>query len=190
MVPFLNRLVNTTLTTEQVENSTIDRSSVQTAFCCEGVVFLVISGWQDWCRATGHSLPNYMRDELSKDCITFVLGRWLTSHPDATERDSKMRPVCTGPLRHNHCLWTYAKSSRPRAVMVATGDTPSAIFDSSQNIFGSSRTVRQHAWTSEKRAYYGLVLPKNIISTPQICREFEQGSMTLSNTWLETVSVV
>ena len=143
----------------------------------------------DWCRATGHDLPDHIRDEVHENRATFILGRWLTNHPRATERDSLLRPVCRGPLQHNHCLWTYAKSSRPRAIMVATGDTASTD-DSSHPIFGTSHINRQHKWNAEKYAYYGLVIPKNIVSTPQICREFEQGSMFLSNTWLETVSVV
>ena len=153
------------------------------ALCCEGVAFLVISGLRHWCRATGHKLPDQIRDELCHGRMTFILGRWLTDHPRAQERDSLLRPVCTGPLRHNHCLWTYAKSSRPRAIMVATGDTP-------PDVFGSSHINRRRKWSEEKYAYYGLVLPNNIIQTPQICREFEPGSMDLSNTWLETVSLV
>ena len=151
--------------------------------CCEAVVFIVLSGLMDWCRATGNDLPDHIRDELHDNRITFILGRWLTNHPSATERDSLLRPVCTGPLQHNHCLWTYAKSSRPRAIMVSTGDTPA-------DVFGTSHVSRQRKWSAEKYAYYGLVIPQNIISTPQICREFEHGSMQLSNTWLETVSLV
>jgi|TARA_B110000037_G_scaffold33847_1_gene40854 hypothetical protein len=46
--------------------------------------------------------------------VTFVLVRWFSPHPDATERDSQMRPVCPGPLGVNHCKYVRAKTTRAR----------------------------------------------------------------------------
>ena len=86
------------------------RSAVDTAFCCEAVAFMVITGLINWSHETGHDLPDHIREELCDNRITFILGRWLSNHPRVVERDSLLRPVCPGPLRHNHCLWTYAKA--------------------------------------------------------------------------------
>ena len=164
---------------------------MNTAFCCEAVVFIVITGLSNWSHVTGHDLPDHIREELCDNRITFILGRWLSNHPRAMERDSLLRPVCPGPLRHNHCLWTYAKAP-PRAVMVEANNInrPSTAFESSQNIFGSSPVTRNQKWNEEKRAWYCLCIPKKIMNTAQICREFEPDSMKLSNTWLETISLV
>ncbi len=85
---------------------------LNTAFCCEAVVFVQIDGFQRM------RLPVHLRRELLHgNTMRFVIGRWLTSHSTSLRRDNLHRPVCPGPLQHNHCLWTYSKTSRPRKIM-------------------------------------------------------------------------
>ena len=165
---------------------------MNTALCCEAVAFVTITGLRDCCHRSGWNLPTEIQSELGKeDNLTYVVGRWLTSHPSAWERDSLLRPVCPGPLQHNHCLWKYAESSRSRASMVDSHGLPSSGFNSSGNIFGLSSKARQQRWDKEKHAYYGFVTPNSIVSTCNISRQqYNTGTMDVSNTWLETCSLV
>ena len=149
-----------------------------------------ITGLRDCCQRFVWNLPKEIKEELRDNTLTYVVGRWLTSHPSAWERDSLLRPVCPGPLKHNHCLWKYAESSRSRASMVDSRGLSSSGFKSSGNIFGLSSKARQQRWDKEKHAYYGFMTPNSIVSTCNISRQYETGTMNLSNTWLETCSLV
>ena len=151
-----------------------------------------MTGLRDCCRRSGWNLPTEIQEDFHKkhDTLTYVLGRWLTSHPSSWERDSLVRPVCPGTLKHNHCLWKYAESSRSRASMVDSRGSPSLGFKSSGNIFGLSSKTRQQRWDQEKNSYYGFMTPGSIVSTCNISRQYKTGTMDLSNTWLQTCNLV
>ena len=118
-----------------------------------------------------------------------MLVRWFEAHPDAWERDSMCRPLCPGPLRHNHCLWRYAVTQRPRRIMTSRDGTPSQVFRSQQDIFGSDPRTINLRWGDEQHAYYGLVSPSSVLSTVSMSREYDGNSMSHSDTWLETVTI-
>ena len=118
-----------------------------------------------------------------------MLVRWYEAHPDAWERDDMCRPLCPGPLRHNHCLWRYAVTQQPRRIMTSQDGTPSEIFRSQQDIFGSDTRTINLRWSDEQHAYYGLVSPSSVLSTVSMSREYDGNSMSHSDTWLETVTI-
>ena len=153
---------------------------------------MTITGVRDCCRRSEWNLPPEIQADFHKknDTLTYMLGRWLTSHPSAWERDSLLRPVCPGPLKHNHCLWKYAESARSRESMVDSHGSPSLGFQSSGNIFGLSRKFRQQRWDGEQKAYYGFITPDSIVSSCNISRQYEADTMDLSNTWLQTCNLV
>lgn len=127
-----------------------DDTTLDTALCCEAIVFIKIDGLRELVETTGHQLPEHLQDELVENSLTFVLGRWLTAHPTSFERDSLCRPICPGPLQYNHCLWRYATSSRPRKLMVNNDSLPSRAFQTSGNMFGSTNSKRHQKWNEEK----------------------------------------
>jgi len=100
------------------------------------------------------------------------------------------RPLCPGPLQHTHCLWTFAKTNNPRRMMVANNGRPSSAFRSYSLMFGDTDASQLKRWNSEKRAYYGLITPKSIISSCNMSREYEPASMTPTDNWLEVVTMV
>ena len=80
------------------------------------------------------------------DALTFALVRWFTAHPSAVDRDSLCRPVCPGPLKFNHCLWTFATSDRPRRMMVNEAGAPSKDFLDCAHVFGRTARQQQQNW--------------------------------------------
>ena len=166
---------------------------LNTAFCCEAVAFVEIDGFKTLCENRRRPLPTHLREHLVDDnTLRFVIGRWLTSHSTSLHRDSLHRPVCPGPLQLNHCLWTYAKTSRARKTMVTDTGNPSAAFNICRDMFGNDQSSCARRWEEEQRAYYALISTKTIISTVNIIREYVPFSDTLerSDVWLETVTVV
>ena len=123
------------------------------------------------------------------DQTYFMLVRWYEAHPDAWERDDMCRPLCPGPLRHNHCLWRYAVTQRPRRIMTSQDGTPSEIFRSQQDIFGSDTRTINLRWSDEQHAYYGLVSPSSVLSTVSMSREYDGDGMLHTDDWLQTVTI-
>ena len=119
----------------------------------------------------------------------FILVRWFEAHPDAWERDKLCRPLCPGPLRHNHCLWRYAVTQRPRRIMTSQDGVPSQVFRSQQDIFGPNDRTVNLRWSEEQHAYYGLVSPSSVLSNVSMSREYDGDSMSYSSSWLETVTI-
>ena len=163
-------------------------AGLATAYCCEAIAFVQISGFQTLSDIIGRPLPAHLTD----DCLYFVIGRWLTAHSTSLQRDSMHRPVCPGPLRHNQCLWTYSKTPRPRKTMVTPDGMPSAAFNTCRDMFGSSQSSCAQHWREENHAYYALILTDTIITTLNITREYIPDSDTLekSDVFLETVTIV
>ncbi len=152
------------------------------ALCCEIVCFIHVS------RVDTLGLNN---------CQTFtedlVLVRWLEPHPSVWQRDERGRPLCPGPLHVNNCLWRYARTTRPRRVLVGSHNprVRSLAFRRQSSMFGSTADEITQRYDQEKFAYYGLVLPDNIECSLNMCNTFEPDTSTpVYDTWLETVNMI
>ena len=160
-----------------------------TALSCEAVVFVEIRGIDQLTENTGRQLPKNVEEDVhGGHMITFILGRWLSAHPSSLERDSLCRPICPGPLRYNHCLWTYAPTSRPRRMMVNDAGLPTGSFRDCRDMFGQTERIQTQRWNDEKNAYYTLVSTSSILTTSHICKEDTHHTQEV--VWLETVTVV
>ena len=175
--------------TEQVPVRLPNRTIVHksTAMCFETVCFITISGWSTIYLGDFFlplELDLILKSESSpNDTLTFVLGRWLSPHPDAWDRDSMHRPVCTGPLKINHCLWTYAKTCCPRQMLA------DKYFNTQKHIFGKTEYQQIQTRNRENKAYYCLVLPSYIYEKIHATREYGVDG-TLSDTWIQSVHII
>ena len=155
------------------------------ALCCESVAFLVVRN------LPAMTLPDHLVDQLRDGCLTFVIGRWFEPHPDAVERDAESRPVCPGPLHINNCLWRYAVNRADRRALISRDGRYTQAVLSQMHVFGQDRESQVSCLENERRAYYCLVLPVNIISTTHMCPLFEPNTSKPDyNTWLESVTLV
>ena len=129
------------------------------ALCAEGTCFLRVSGLSTLSPPALDPVLTPYRKEFRNAChhdsITFFLVRWFEPHPDSQERDDLNRPICPGPLNINHCLWTYVKAPTRRQSLPRSAES----------------------WTStQKRAYYGLIFPHNILNKVNMTPCFRDGS--------------
>ena len=155
------------------------------ALCCEAVAFVAV---ENISRLT---LPDHLLEQVTHDSLTFVIGRWFEPHKDAVTRDSESRPICPGPLFINHCLWKYAVAERDRRAIVTRTGARTAAVQSQLRAFGPTTKSQNACLESERRAYYGLVLPANIVSTCNMCPVFVPGTSEPDNTtWLESVTLI
>jgi len=75
-------------------------------------MFVQVSGFGD---GVGIFLPKEMRTPpTNTSSVVLALIRWLSPHPQATERDSEHRPRCPAPFGINHSLWQFTKLPRRR----------------------------------------------------------------------------
>ena len=135
-------------------------------------------------------LPDDMLSEVRDDCIHLVLVRYFSPHPLAYERDTDLRPICPGPLGLNHCLWKFAKTTHFRRSMCNRDGTPSRSFVQQGHIFGNTPAEQHEAFEEEKHAYYGLLSPTSVERTVHMTPEFVDDTISLSATWIETVSLM
>ena len=143
------------------------------ALCAEATCFLRVSGLSALSPPALDPVLTPYRKEFRNAChhdsITFFLVRWFEPHPDSQERDDLNRPICPGPLHINHCLWTHAKTPTRRQSLPRSAES----------------------WTStQKRAYYGLIFPHNVLNKVNMTPCFRDGSTDTGNTWLESVTLL
>ena len=102
----------------------------------------------------GIVLPESLRNPYLKDrSVEFAFIRWLSPHPNALIRDSKLRPICPPPLDINHALWTY--STRPRGALTA------AVIRKHIDFYhGVTEDERNRSVRSESDAYFDLIQPE------------------------------
>ena len=162
----------------------------QTTLCCQAVCFVSIAGIAGVLNTMNADLAEDMVTEVQDDCIDFALVRYFSPHPSAYERDTGLRPICPGPLRLNHCLWKFSESPRFRRSMCNRDGTPSRSFVEQGHIFGDTQTERDEIFEKEKCAYFGLLSPKSVERTVHMTPEFVDDTMLLSDTWLETVTLM
>jgi hypothetical protein len=146
----------------------------RTCLSCEIILFIKLSGFTP--DSGGVELPRKYRIPLTNtDSVVFSLVRWLSPHPDAILRDSKLRPVCPSPLDINHALWRYTTENRPlltqsiinRHLTYYPGPT---IQDSVDNA------------NLEREAMFDLVVPESF-------ETFMNCTITDNNVVLETITL-
>ena len=147
----------------------------QNALCCESLCFV---------RIEGISRMSVAHPGTSNDSLTFVLGRWLQPHVLAVHRDQQYRPVCPGPLRMNHCLWTYARTSSSRRALVKRNGEYTNAFRMNRHLFGKTQAQQERRLQQEMNSYLCLVLSENIISRINIAPAFIPGSVDLDPSML------
>ena len=168
----------------------------RTSLCCEAVCFFSIKGVTAVLNSINHVLPRHLQGDLKgdihqdDDSITFILARYFSPHPSAYERDAQYRPVCPGPLRLNHCLWKYAESARYRRSMCHPDGSPNVDFVRQGHLFGDTATQRRKSFDNDKRAYFNVIVPRSIQRRVHMTREFIGNTLELSDTWLETVTLI
>ena len=145
----------------RVTNSDGSVSQKRTRLCCESVCFFTIKGLHETPRIV---IPQNLRGafDAKRDSLTFVLGRFFSPHPSAVNRDSLHRPVCPGPLSLNHCLWTYAKSSSDRQILIKPNGRPTRYFENQRHIFGTTANRQRCVLEQEKDAYLCIHTPDEI----------------------------
>ena len=107
-----------------------------------------------------------LRESVHNDSVTFFMVRWFEAHHDSHDRDHLHRPICPGPLHVNHCLWTYANTQSPR------------------------RSVPLNWTASQRKAYYGLIFPQNVLNKVNMTPCFVGGGLQTGINWLESVTLI
>ena len=101
------------------------------------------------------------------------------------------RPLVSGPLGINHCLWTYARAPKSRRVLVNVQNETTAAFRRQAHVFGNNVVEQNQCLDREKYAYYCLVSMDTIDHRSNMCPTFEPGtSIPDTSMWLETVTLI
>jgi len=124
------------------------------------------------------------------DEIIFILGRWFTPHPATGVRDSEYNPICPDPLNLNHCLWRYARTDQYRKIMCNRDGTQNNNCTSQLHIFGRNACQQQRCFEQERKAYFCLLTPANIVRKVHMTPEYKENSLESGDTWLETLTIV
>ena len=128
--------------------------------------------------------------QLDPTFTLFILLRYFT--PDTTrsfQRDSLHRPLCIGPLRINHCAWRYAQAKTYRQSISTVLGKPNKVFHTYRHMFGKTHDDQLLCFEMEKKSYYGLVSPNNVLRTVCMSPGFLPHTATPDfSTWLETVT--
>ena len=162
----------------------------RTTLYCQTVCFVSISGVVTVLRELNTTLPQDMDGDLHDDCIIFILVRYFSPHPLAFERDTEYRPICPGPLRLNHCLWKFAKTSRCRGSMCNVNGTQNQDFIRQKHIFGATTYTREKCFEDEKFAYYNILSPRSIKRKVNMTQEYDGYTLGYSDNWIETVTLM
>ena len=96
--------------------------------------------------------------EVELDSATFFLIRYAAPHPSSTLRGPEMRPLCPGPLKNTHCLWTWAK--RPEGH--ERGCYRPRPWSRHRRHFGSTEHCQEQLQRRNSRAWYDLIQVSNI----------------------------
>lgn len=134
-------------------------SEANTELSAQVIMFVRIKGFV----TEGIEVPESMRLPLNNTCtknsIVLCLVRWLSPHPLALERDSRLRPLCPPPFEVNHALWTFTKRRHRRPYFSDN------IFASQLHLFPGSNIVEQRRNASDRvYASYDFVTLESINS--------------------------
>ena len=108
--------------------------------------------------AMGMPLAPELREVEDPDSATFFLIRYAAPHPSATLRGPEHRPLCPGPLKNTHCLWTWA--SRPEGH--ERGCFRPRPWSRHRRHFGSTEYRQDKLKKKNRRAWYDLIQVTNI----------------------------
>ena len=108
--------------------------------------------------AIGIPLARELRELDNPDSATFFLIRYAAPHRSATRRGPEHRPLCPGPLKNTHCLWTWA--SRPESH--TRGCFRTRPWSRHRRHFGSTPDEQEKRKESTRRAWYDLIQVTNI----------------------------
>ena len=161
----------------------------ETAQCCRLVLFFALHGLR---RLPAEYLSHVSIKHLhnNKDSMHLLLGRFYEAHPRAISRDSEHRPVCPGPLHVNNCLWRYAKTDKPRAVIATADGCPASSYLNQIWMFGQSAHEQHESWLQERHAYYTFIHPLEIKARSNMTPLFEHHSTKYNDEWMETVTMI
>ena len=148
------------------------------ALCCQVILFLTVTNLSAL-RPTG------------VNTLTCVIGRWFQPHSSISVRDSNNRPICPGPLQTNHCLWQYARTTRPRKALQGRNGRPCPAFQRQRRLFGANREEQLERYERDKHAYFCLLDTDSIIGTQNMCHEFIADTSKPDYTrWLQSVTLI
>ena len=108
--------------------------------------------------AMGIALAPELREVDDADSATFFLIRYAAPHQSATLRGPEHRPLCPGPLKNTHCLWTWAE--RPEGH--ERGLFRPRPWSRHRRHFGSTQLQQDELMQSNRRAWYDLIQVTNI----------------------------
>ena len=164
------------------ESTGTGRNKRYTALCCQAILFVTVTNLGTLIRHTA---------EITSTTMTFVLGRWFRPHQSVRLRDNDNRPICSGPLNTNHCLWKYAQTARSRKALVGANGRPSAAYERQKRLFGANRNEQMLRYERDKNAYYCLLETNSILDKVNICPEFIADTSEIDyTTWLQTVTLI
>ena len=109
----------------------------------------------------GTRLPPHLRDVSGidgDDTVTFLLVRYAQPHASATQRGPQLRPLCPGPFKNSHCLWTW--TTRPGGYQC--GCFRERPWERHRRYFGRTIDDQQRVRQRDSRAWYDLVQVTNI----------------------------
>ena len=85
--------------------------------------------------------------------VTFLLVRYAKPHASAVQRGPEHRPLCPGPLKNTHCLWTWA--TRPEGY--ERGCFRPRPWQRHKRYFGSTEDEQSRVMEGDRRAWYDLI---------------------------------
>ena len=89
---------------------------------------------------------------------SFLSDTHAAPHQSATLRGPEHRPLCPGPLKNTHCLWTWAE--RPEGH--ERGLFRPRPWSRHRRHFGSTQLQQDELMQSNRRAWYDLIQVTNI----------------------------
>ena len=101
--------------------------------------------------------PDPKKDKKEKDTVTFLLVRYAKAHPDARLRGPGHRPLCPGPLKNTHCLWTWATRTG-----VSRGCFRTRPWSRHRQYFGNTPIAQEKIRQSDEHAWYDLIQVTNV----------------------------
>ena len=96
-------------------------------------------------------------DKQEKDKVTFLLVRYAKAHPASRLRGPGHRPLCPGPLKNTHCLWTWATRSG-----ITRGCFRTRPWSRHRQYFGSTTEEQDNLHQSDENAWYDLIQVTNV----------------------------
>jgi len=103
-------------------------------------------------------MPGYLaqKNDGNYDSVILALVRWLVPHPEAMDRDSKLRPVCPPPFDINHALWTFART--PHRRFLWNGRGAGRQISRQLHMFpGRNERAQRRSSDNLSRAFYDLI---------------------------------